>query len=149
MLGLLVLAAGASARLQGSRIGRAWAFLREDEEAAEAMGIHALRYRLLAYQISTFCAGVAGAVFAMKMTAVSPASFSFMRSILFLLAVIVGGAGSVPGALLGGALVTMLPELLRPVAGYRYLLFGAALVLLMLFRPTGLWPARSRKSAEE
>ena len=149
MLALLVLAAGVSARLRESRIGRAWAFLREDEEAAAAMGIHALGYRLLAYQISTFYAGVAGAVFAMKMTAVSPASFSFMRSILFLLAVIVGGAGSVPGAILGGALVTMLPELLRPVAGSRYLLFGAALVLIMLFRPTGLWPARARRGAEE
>ncbi|KYF75852.1 branched-chain amino acid ABC transporter permease [Sorangium cellulosum] len=144
---LLVIAAGCAARLRESRIGRAWAFLREDEEAAEAMGIHTLSYRLLAYQIGTFCAGVAGAVFAMKMTAVSPASFSFMRSVLFLLAVIVGGAGSVPGALLGGALVTVLPELLRPVAGFRYLIFGAALVLLMLFRPAGLWPPR--RSAEE
>ncbi|WP_437899873.1 branched-chain amino acid ABC transporter permease [Sorangium sp. So ce124] len=146
-LALLVIAACAAARLRESRIGRAWAFLREDEEAAEAMGIRTLSYRLLAYQIGTFCAGVAGAIFAMKMTAVAPASFGFMRSVLFLLAVIVGGAGSVPGAILGGALVTILPELLRPVAGFRYLIFGAALVLLMLFRPTGLWPAP--RGAEE
>lgn len=144
LLALLVLSAVASSRLQDSRVGRAWACLREDPDAAEAVGISVLRYRLLAYQVATFWAGLLGAIFAMKMTAVSPGSFSFMRSVTLLVAVVMGGLGSVPGAILGGAVVSILPEVLRPVASFRYLFFGAGLALLMIFRPMGLWPARAR-----
>ncbi|HEY3364038.1 MAG TPA: branched-chain amino acid ABC transporter permease [Symbiobacteriaceae bacterium] len=149
MLVVLVLSTIAIARLGSSRIGRAWACLREDEDAAEAMGINTLGYRLLAYVTGTFWAGLTGAVFAVKMTAVSPMSFSFMQSITILLAVVMGGLGSVPGVILGGALVILLPEFLRAVADWRYLVFGLALMLLMVFRPTGLWPAPHSLKGEE
>ncbi|MFS8640177.1 MAG: branched-chain amino acid ABC transporter permease [Symbiobacteriaceae bacterium] len=143
MLILVVLTTIAMARLGNSRVGRAWACLREDQDAAEAMGINTLGYKLLAYLTGTFWGGLTGAFFAVKMTAVSPNSFSFMQSVTVLMAVVMGGMGSVPGVILGGALVILLPELLRDVADWRYLVFGLALVLLMLFRPAGLWPARA------
>ncbi len=142
MLIVVVLSTIAMARLGNSRVGRAWACLREDQDAAEAMGINTLGYKLLAYLTGTFWGGLTGAFFAVKMTAVSPGSFSFMQSVTVLLAVVMGGMGSVPGVVLGGALVILLPEMLRAVSDWRYLVFGAALVLLMLFRPAGLWPAR-------
>lgn len=148
MLVLVTLTAIAISRLGQSRIGRAWACLREDEDAAEAMGMNTLGYRLLAYQTGTFWAGLVGAVFAVKMTAVSPMSFSFMQSITILLAVVMGGLGSVPGVILGGALVIILPEFLRAVSTWRYLVFGLALMLLMIFRPVGLWPARTEGKEE-
>ena len=149
MLILLVVSTIAVARLGNSRIGRAWACLREDEDAAEAMGINTLGYRMLAYLTGTFWAGLTGAIFAIKMTAVSPNSFGFMPSINILLAVVMGGIGSVPGVILGGALVIILPEFLRSVADWRYLVFGVALMLLMLFRPAGLWPAPHAVQEEE
>ncbi|MBP2017484.1 branched-chain amino acid transport system permease protein [Symbiobacterium terraclitae] len=148
MLVLVVLTTVAMAHLGNSRVGRAWACLREDQDAAEAMGINTLGYKLLAYMTGTFWGGLTGAFFAVKMTAVSPNSFSFMQSVTVLMAVVMGGMGSVPGVILGGALVILLPELLRNVADWRYLVFGAALVLLMLFRPVGLWPARSGRERE-
>ncbi|HWI61182.1 MAG TPA: branched-chain amino acid ABC transporter permease, partial [Symbiobacteriaceae bacterium] len=113
---LVVVSAVALARLAASRIGRAWACIREDQDAAEAMGIPTLRYRLLAYATGTCWAGLTGAVFAVKMTAVSPMSFGFMQSITVLLAVVMGGLGSIPGVILGGAMVILLPEFLRGVA---------------------------------
>lgn len=143
MLALVALTTVAMARLGSSRVGRAWACIREDQDAAEAMGINTLGYKLLAYMTGTFWGGLTGAFFAVKMTAVSPASFSFMQSVTVLLAVVMGGIGSVPGVILGGALVIVMPEFLRAVSDWRYLVFGVALVLLMLFRPVGLWPARS------
>lgn len=148
MLVVLIISTIAVARLGNSRIGRAWACLREDEDAAEAMGINTLGYRMLAYLTGTFWAGLTGAVFAVKMTAVSPNSFGFMQSVTILLAVVMGGLGSVPGVILGGALVIILPEFLRSVADWRYLVFGIALILLMLFRPTGLWPAPHERKEE-
>ncbi|MFZ5826866.1 MAG: branched-chain amino acid ABC transporter permease [Bacillota bacterium] len=148
MLVLVVLTTIAVSRVGRSRIGRAWACLREDEDAAEAMGINTLGYKLLAYQVGTFWAGLVGAVFAVKMTAVSPMSFGFMQSITILLAVVMGGLGSVPGVILGGALVIILPEFLRAVSTWRYLVFGLALMLLMLTRPDGLWPARAEGKEE-
>lgn len=148
MLLLVVLTTVAMARLGSSRVGRAWACLREDQDAAEAMGINTLGYKLLAYMTGTFWGGLTGAFFAVKMTAVSPGSFGFMQSVTVLLAVVMGGIGSVPGVILGGALVIVLPEFLREVADWRYLVFGAALVLLMLFRPVGLWPARAGGKGE-
>jgi branched-chain amino acid transport system permease protein len=145
---LVIVSAVALTRVANSRIGRAWACIREDQDAAEAMGIPTLGYRLLAYVTGTCWAGLTGAIFAVKMTAVSPMSFSFMQSITVLLAVVMGGLGSIPGVILGGALVILLPEFLRGVAEWRYLVFGLVLILLMIFRPVGLWPARSSAKEE-
>ncbi|MGG1658524.1 branched-chain amino acid ABC transporter permease [Brevibacillus sp. NRS-1366] len=139
---IAVLAVLAVKRLGTSRIGRAWMYIREDEDAAEAMGINRIKMKLLAYSIGAVIGSLAGSVFAVKMSAIAPLSFSFTQSIMILLAVVLGGLGSIPGVVLGAVLVIALPELLRSVEDWRYLIFGAALVAMMLFRPQGLWPAR-------
>ncbi|WP_238933437.1 branched-chain amino acid ABC transporter permease [Brevibacillus choshinensis] len=137
-----VLAVLAVRRLGTSRLGRAWMYIREDEDAAEAMGINRINMKLLAYSIGAVIGSMAGSIFAVKMSAIAPLSFSFTQSIMILLAVVLGGLGSIPGVVLGAVLVIVLPELLRSVEDWRYLIFGAALVAMMLFRPQGLWPAR-------
>lgn len=142
---LVVVSAIALSKVADSRIGRAWACIREDQDAAECMGIPTLRFRLLAYAAGTCWAGLTGAIFAVKMTAVSPLSFGFMQSITILLAVVMGGLGSIPGVILGGAIVILLPEALRSVAEWRYFVFGVVLILLMIFRPVGLWPAPTKE----
>lgn len=139
---IAVLVVVAVKRLGTSRIGRAWMYIREDEDAAEAMGINRINMKLLAYSIGAVIGSLAGSVFAVKMSAIAPLSFSFTQSIMILLAVVLGGLGSIPGVVLGAVLVIALPELLRSVEDWRYLIFGAALVAMMLFRPQGLWPAR-------
>lgn len=142
ILVIAVLAVLAVKRLGTSRIGRAWMYILEDEDAAEAMGINRINMKLLAYSIGAVIGSLAGSVFAVKMSAIAPLSFSFTQSIMILLAVVLGGLGSIPGVVLGAVLVIALPELLRSVEDWRYLIFGAALVAMMLFRPQGLWPAR-------
>ena len=139
---IAILAVLAVKRLGSSRIGRAWMYIREDEDAAEAMGINRIKMKLLAYSIGAVIGSLGGSVFAVKMSAIAPLSFSFTQSIMILLAVVLGGLGSIPGVVLGAVLVTALPELLRSVEDWRYLIFGVALVAMMLFRPQGLWPAR-------
>jgi len=128
----------AMSRLMTSRIGRAWVAIREDEIAAEAMGINTFRLKLLAFVIGSAWAGLTGVFFAAKMAFVSPESFTFFESILILCMVVLGGMGSIPGIILGAFLLVMLPELFRDFADYRMLGFGAALVLMMIFRPQGL-----------
>jgi branched-chain amino acid transport system permease protein len=128
-------------RLGKSRVGRAWKYIREDEDAAEAMGINRVRYKLTAYASGALIGGVAGALFAAKMTAIAPQSFSFTTSSMILLAVVLGGMGRIPGVILGAILVVLLPEVMRSVSDWRLLAFGVLLVLLMIFRPEGLWPA--------
>jgi branched-chain amino acid transport system permease protein len=128
----------AMSRLMASRIGRAWVAIREDEIAAEAMGINTFRLKLLAFVVGSAWAGLAGVFFAAKMAFVSPESFTFFESILILCMVVLGGMGSIPGIILGAFLLVMLPELFRDFADYRMLGFGAALVLMMIFRPQGL-----------
>ena len=142
ILVIAILAVLAVKRLGTSRIGRAWMYIREDEDAAEAMGINRINMKLLAYSIGAVIGSLAGSVFAVKMSAIAPLSFSFTQSIMILLAVVLGGLGSIPGVVLGAVLVITLPELLRSVEDWRYLIFGVALVAMMLFRPQGLWPAR-------
>ncbi|WP_103106725.1 branched-chain amino acid ABC transporter permease [Brevibacillus reuszeri] len=139
---IAILAVLAVKRLGSSRIGRAWMYIREDEDAAEAMGINRIKMKLLAYSIGAVIGSLGGSVFAVKMSAIAPLSFSFTQSIMILLAVVLGGLGSIPGVVLGAVLVIALPELLRSVEDWRYLIFGVALVAMMLFRPQGLWPAR-------
>ncbi|MGD8191497.1 branched-chain amino acid ABC transporter permease [Brevibacillus ginsengisoli] len=136
-------------RLRRSRIGRAWTYIREDEDAAEAMGINRIHMKLLAYSIGAVIGCLAGSIFAVKMSAIAPLSFSFMQSIMILLAVVLGGLGSVSGVVLGAVLVIALPELLRSVEDWRFVLFGVALIVMMVYRPQGLWPAQSGKEAQK
>lgn len=142
ILGLLAVAAVAIHRLIHSQIGRAWLAIREDPLAAEAIGIDTTRMKVLAFVLGAGIAGVAGVFFAAKYTFVSPESFSFLESVRVLSMVVLGGMGSLPGAILGAVLLTLLPELLRGLANYRMLLFGTALIVMMLFRPQGLWGRR-------
>lgn len=144
VLALVALAALCSMRLERSRLGRAWVAMREDETAAESMGVPTLKLKLLAFTLAAFWGGVAGVVFASKQLFVSPESFNFLESVMVLCMVVLGGMGSVPGVILGAVLLAFLPEVLRGVAEYRLIVFGAAMVLLMQYRPQGLWPSSRR-----
>lgn len=146
-----------TSRLQHSRLGRAWVAIREDEIAAKAMGINTRNVKLLAFTMGASFGGVAGAMFASFQGFVSPESFSLTESIAVLAMVVLGGIGHIPGVILGGVLLATLPELLRHVVEpvqmavfgtvliesevLRQLLYGLALVLIMLNRPAGLWPS--------
>jgi len=144
----LLLIAGAIlvfTRLNDSRIGRAWVAIREDELAAAASGIDTIRLKLLAFAIGAFLAGAAGTVNAHVTTQVSPDSYTFLESILLVAAVVLGGMGTVPGALLGSTALFVIPEKLRAFQDKRLLLFGAALILVMRFRPEGLVPSKRRR----
>ena len=125
-------------RVHRSRTGRAWLSIREDETAAEAMGINTKKYKFMALTFGAFWAGLAGALFASKMHFVSPESFSFMESVFVVCMIILGGLGSIPGVILGSLILVLLPELLREFQSYRMLALGIGLVLMMIFRPQGL-----------
>ncbi|GAB4485349.1 MAG: hypothetical protein OHK006_11260 [Thermodesulfovibrionales bacterium] len=126
-------------RIRASRIGRAWFALREDEIASAAMGINATLYKLYAFAFGAFWAGLAGTLFSAKMQFVSPESFTFMESVFILCMVILGGLGSIPGVVIGALILVLLPEMLREVQMYRMLALGCGLVILMIFRPQGLF----------
>jgi branched-chain amino acid transport system permease protein len=130
-------------RVAQSRFGRALNYLREDPVAAEGSGVDTVRYRLMAFVIGAGWAGMAGSLFAAKMTIISPESFSFWESVVVFLIVILGGAGSIPGVLLGAFLVVGLPELFRGFASARMLVFGLAMMVMMVFRTQGLLPLRA------
>jgi branched-chain amino acid transport system permease protein len=132
--------------LKNSRLGRAWIAIREDEDAARAMGIRTGPIKVLAFLIGAMLAGLAGAVFAHKTGTVSYESFRFLESVTLLAAVILGGMGTIPGAVLGASVLFVLPEKLREFADYRLLLFGLALVVIMRFRPQGLVPDAHRRA---
>ncbi len=148
-------------RLQNSRLGRAWEAVREDETAAQAMGINIRNTKLLAFAIGATFGGVAGSLFASMQGFVSPESFSLTESIAILCMVVLGGMGNIPGVILGAILLSVFPEFLRAIVipvqetlfgdvildpeGIRMLLFGFALVLVMIFRPAGLWPSAVRQ----
>ncbi|MFN4326707.1 MAG: ABC transporter permease subunit [Azonexus sp.] len=148
-------------RLQHSRIGRAWQAIREDEVAAKAVGINTRNIKLLAFAMGASFGGIAGGVFAAMQGFVSPESFSLMESIMILAMVVLGGMGHIPGVILGAVLLSILPEALRYGVGpaqmalfgkqlvdpesLRMLVFGLALVLVMRFKPAGLWPSPERK----
>jgi len=133
--------------LQRSRVGRAWNCIREDEIAAESTGIDVRYYKLLAFVLGAGLAGVAGNIYASKLMIVSPESFSFMESCMLFCIVLIGGMGSIPGVIIGSAAVSLFPEIFRAFAKYRMLIFGAAMVIMMIFRPGGIWP-RKRGSVE-
>ncbi|GAA1523036.1 branched-chain amino acid ABC transporter permease [Nocardioides humi] len=128
--------------IKSSRVGRAWEATREDEDAAELMGVPTFRFKLLAFATGAFVGGLAGALFASRQSFINPQSFLLLYSILFLAAVVVGGQGNRWGVLLGAFLVAYLPERFRPVEDFRVLVFGLALVLLATLRPQGLLPPR-------
>lgn len=125
-------------RLLKSRLGKAMYALRENEIAAEACGINTTHLKVLSFVLGAFLGGLGGALYSHYMYYISPQDFDFMRSIEMLNMVVLGGLGSIPGAILGTAILTALPEMLRVVAEYRLLFYGALLVLLMIFRPNGL-----------
>ncbi len=141
-LGLAIFAAIAVRRLNYSRVGRAWESIREDETAAELMGVNTFIYKLLAYAMGAAFAGLAGAFFAARMKFVSPESFTFLESAMVLCMVVLGGMGSIPGIILGVIALIALPEVFRELQSYRMLVFGATMVIMMLFRPSGLIPAK-------
>jgi branched-chain amino acid transport system permease protein len=144
-------------RLQHSRIGRAWAAIREDEIAAKAMGINTRNVKLLAFAMGASFGGLSGAMFGGFQGFVSPESFTFWESVVVLACVVLGGMGHIPGVILGAVLLAVFPEFLRSTMGplqnmifgheivdtevIRQLLYGLAMVLIMLYRSEGLWPA--------
>lgn len=147
---LIVLVVGAImavfANLKNSRIGRAWIAVREDEDAARAMGVRTGRVKILAFLVGAMLAGLAGAIFAHNQGNAAFESFRFLESVTLLAAVILGGMGTIPGAVLGASLLFVLPEKLREFDDYRLLVFGLALVFIMRFRPQGLVPDRVRRA---
>jgi branched-chain amino acid transport system permease protein len=133
-----------SYRLEGSRIGRAWAAIREDEDAAQTMGINKTTTKLLAFALGASTAGFSGVIFSGLQGFVSPESFILLESITILAMVVLGGMGSIPGVVLGAVILVVVPEVLREYAQYRFTIFGLGLTLMMLVRPGGLWPTRVR-----
>lgn len=131
-------------RLVNSRFGRALDYIREDDTAAEGSGIDTAHYKLWAFVLGAFWAGMAGNIFAAKMTIISPGSFTFWESVVMFTIVILGGSGNMRGVLLGAFLIIGLPEVFREFASARMLFFGAAMVLMMIFRPKGILPALPR-----
>ncbi len=138
-LGLALLFALFLQRLEHSRLGLEFRCIREDEDAAAAMGIPVMKRKLMAYGISSVLGTLTGSFFAAKMTAVTPTTFTFQFSANILLAVVLGGSGHYQGAMLGGAFFVLLPELFRFLGEGRILLFGILLILVMIFCPEGLW----------
>jgi branched-chain amino acid transport system permease protein len=125
-------------RLQDSRLGRSWLALREDEIACQAMGIDRMKTKLAAFALGATWAGMMGVIFAAKTAFINPASFTFLESAIILSIVVLGGMGSILGVCLGAFILILLPEELRVFSQYRLLIFGAAMVLMMVFRPQGI-----------
>lgn len=134
-----------SIRLKNSRLGRAWMAMREDEDVAQAMGINLVATKLFAFATGAGFSALSGAIFASKIGSVYPHSFNLFISINVVCLIIIGGIGSLPGVVVGAAVLMGLPELLREFAEYRMFVYGAALVAMMLLRPEGLWPEARHK----
>jgi branched-chain amino acid transport system permease protein len=153
MVGLSLLTVFIVRRLQDSRIGRAWMALREDEIACQAMGIDKIKTKLSAFALGATWAGMGGVMFAAKTTFINPASFTIWESIIILCIVVLGGMGSIIGVICGAFILILLPEYLRAFSEYRMLIFGAVLILMMVFRPEGIIAIKRRnyrfKSIEE
>lgn len=151
---LVILTVWLLGRLGSSRLGRAWAALREDELAASCMGINLAWVKLSAFGIGGFVAGLAGCFFAAKQGTVSPDSFDFVVSVMVLAMIVLGGLGNISGVILGALILSLLPEFLRGFDIYRMLLFGIAMILIMLFRPQGILgrarhlPTRQRRGTK-
>ncbi|OYW10485.1 MAG: branched-chain amino acid ABC transporter permease [Acidiphilium sp. 37-67-22] len=137
---------GMMRNLDGSEFGRALRYLKQDELAATTIGVNPRKVKTLAFAIGAGLAGLAGTLFAVQLSTVSPSSFKFTESVTLFAIVIVGGQGSIPGVLLGTALMFVLPQVFRDFAQYRYLVFGFAMILVMVLRPQGLWPRRGARA---
>jgi branched-chain amino acid transport system permease protein len=135
--------------LEHSRVGRAWLAIREDEDAAELMGVPTFKFKLLAFASGAFIGGLAGGLYASRQGFINPQSFLLLFSILFLAAVVVGGQGNRWGVMVGAILVAYLPQRFREFDDFRVLAFGAALVLLATLRPEGLFPPRRTVRAKQ
>ena len=147
-LALVALFIFVSNRIRNSRFGRALTYIREDEDAAQAMGVNTTLYKLYAYIIGAVLGGITGSFYAVRMASISPGAFDFTQSANILLAVILGGMGKIPGVVAGAAFFAIFPELFRdiPVVGeMRMLFFGLLLIVVMITRPQGLWPERKKK----
>ena len=142
---LMIIVVFITTRLKDSRIGRAWVALREDEIASVAMGIDMATTKLTAYSLGGALAGLVGVISAAQTTFVNPDSFTFMESAIVLSIVVLGGMGSILGVILAAFVLILLPEYLRAFSEYRMLVFGASLVLMMIFRPEGLISNMRRK----
>ncbi len=142
ILGLAAFTVLAVYRLNHSRIGRAFEAVREDETAAQLMGVNTFAIKLLAYAMGAIFGGLAGAFFAARMRFVSPESFTFMESAMVLAMVVLGGMGSIPGVILGALALIALPEVFRGFELYRMLVFGGVMAVMMIINPRGLWPAK-------
>lgn len=137
---VLLLTLGIMYNLAGSKAGRAMHYLREDQLAAESIGINTRVFKIFAFALGAGIAGLAGTVFATQYSAVSPEAFEFIQSVLFFSIVIVGGS-SIPGVLIGVFVMFVLPEIFREFATWRFFIFGFAMILAMILRPRGIWPA--------
>ncbi|CRZ14431.1 branched-chain amino acid ABC transporter permease [Mycolicibacterium neworleansense] len=147
MIGILLLVGN----LERSRVGRAWVAIREDEDAAEVMGVNTFRFKLWAFVIGAAIGGLSGALYAGQVQYVAPPTFNIINSMLFLCAVVLGGQGNKLGVIFGAFIVVYLPNRLLGVeflginlGDLKYLFFGLALVVLMIFRPQGLFPVRQQ-----
>lgn len=141
-----ILAAIGATSLRSSRVGRAWNAMREDESVAEATGVNTVTYKLLAFMLGAAFGCLSGALFAAKIGSVFPVSFDLLVSINALALIILGGMGNIAGVVVGAFVLVGLPELLREFSEFRLLIYGAVLVAMMLLRPEGLIPSRSRRA---
>ncbi len=142
VLFFVVLTIIAMRRLENSRLGRAWMYVREDQLAAESMGVDTVRVKATAFLLGSAWAGLAGALYASRITVISPDLSRFLESVIMFCIVVLGGTGSIPGVFVGTVGMIILPELFRFVKDWRDGFVGLAMVLMMIFRPTGLWPSR-------
>jgi len=138
MIAMVVFTIFVVRRLENSRMGRAWIAMREDEIASESMGIDITKSKITTFAIGAFWAGMVGVIFAAKTTFINPASFTLWESVMILCVVVIGGMGSIVGVVVGALILILLPEYLRAFSEYRMLLFGAILVIMMVFRPGGI-----------
>lgn len=132
-------------RIEDSRVGRALEAMREDEIACEAMGIDLVQNKLITFALGAFWAGIAGVILAAQTTYINPDSFTLWESIMVLMAIVIGGTGSIPGAIGGALLLKLLPEYFRPLAQYRMLIYGIAMIIVIMFKPDGLFPRNRKK----
>jgi branched-chain amino acid transport system permease protein len=130
--------------LERSRVGRAWVAIREDEDAAEAMGVPTFRFKLWAFAMGATVGGLSGSIYAGQVGYINSQGFDIITSILFLAAVVLGGSGNKVGVILGAFIIVYIPDRFQVIAEYRFLIFGLAIIVLMIFRPQGLLGARQR-----
>jgi branched-chain amino acid transport system permease protein len=144
MVTLVIIVLFGVGNLERSRVGRAWVAIREDEDAAEIMGVPTFRYKIWAFVIGAAVGGLSGALYAGQIGFVNNQKFDVITSILFLAAVVLGGSGNKVGVIVGAALISYIPDRFQAIAEYKYLIFGIALIALMIFRPQGILGARQR-----